>query len=160
MIIWKPVKGFEDLYEVSNEGDIRSIASGKALKHNVNKANASIVSLYRNGKQSNKTVSRVVAEAFVPNPNSFKCARHKDGNPQNNKASNLYWSNNKGHHWVAVIDLDTGKCYESMSSCARALEVPKCSVFRCVYTDKRYKGLRISVKNPEDRKYLTGKTYA
>lgn len=160
MIIWKPVKGFEDLYEVSNEGDVRLIASGKVLKHYVNNANASIVSLYRNGKQSNKTVGRIVAEAFVPNPDNLKCARHKDGNPQNNKASNLYWSNNKGRHWVAVKDLDTGKCYESMRACARDLGVPKVTVFRCVYTDERYHGLRISVKNPEDRKYLTGKTFA
>ena len=130
MTEWKPVKGFEGLYEVSNCGDVRSLRTGKLNRQYVNKFNAPIVSLCFNGNQKNKTVCRVVAEAFVPNPEGLKYARHKDGNSMNNEASNLYWSNNKGRHWVAVKDLDTGKCYESMRACARDLDVPKVTVFR------------------------------
>lgn len=93
--IWKPVPGFEGLYEVSNLGRLKSYKQdprGKILNLTNAKGDYLRVVLQGIGKQRKSTsVHRLVAEAFIPNESGLPEVNHKDGNRQNNKAENLEW---------------------------------------------------------------------
>lgn len=105
---WKPIKGYEDLYEVSNMGRVRSVDRCVAYKHyggltiskkqgryltpQVGKSNPyAYVMLCKNGIKKRLRLHRVVADAFVPNPNKYPVVNHKDENHTNNCAENLEW---------------------------------------------------------------------
>lgn len=93
-----PVGGFEGYYDVSNTGKVRSVAGGKSLElkqHTKKRAPYQTVSLCRNGTQKNKLVHRLMAEAFLPNPEQKPTVNHKDGNPRNNNLDNLEWATHK-----------------------------------------------------------------
>lgn len=102
MEVWKPVVGFEDYYEVSNLGRIRSLDReiysekgsfmrfyrGRILKL-TDKGNGYLV--VNLGRGNRRHVHRVVAEAFLPNNFNLPYINHKDENPKNNEVSNLEW---------------------------------------------------------------------
>lgn len=94
--IWKDILGYEGLYQVSNLGDVRGLnyrRSGelKLLKQNTTKEGYKRVMLSKNGKKKNYWVHRLVAIAFISNPNNYKEVNHKDENPSNNNVKNLEW---------------------------------------------------------------------
>lgn len=98
---WKPVKGFEGKYIVSNLGNVMSLprtilnrlgreytVDGFTLSKRISDTGYENVYL---GNSASKSVHRLVAEAFVQNPNRFSEVNHIDGNKKNNCASNLEW---------------------------------------------------------------------
>lgn len=87
---WKAVKGYEGCYMVSQNGEIFSIRSNKSIRPFVSSGYFQI-ELNRLGKAKKYLVHRIVAEAFIPNPNNLPCVNHKDGNKLNNNVSNLEW---------------------------------------------------------------------
>ena len=91
--IWKDVVGYEGLYQVSNLGRVKTIRFGrnKNLGCGVDKRGYTNVSLYVNGKRITRNIHRLVAIAFLPNPNNYPQIDHIDGNPRNNRADNLRW---------------------------------------------------------------------
>lgn len=91
MELWLPVKGYEGRYSVSNRGDVKSHLTGKLLVQSYNTFGYKQVSLHKSGKQDTKTVHRLVAEAFLPNPNNLPYINHKDEDKTNNDVSNLEW---------------------------------------------------------------------
>ena len=102
--IWKDVEGYEGLYQVSNLGRVKSLekidASGHRLKEIIMKADTSNgrylrVSFYKDKKNRVFSIHRLVAKAFIPNPNDLPCVNHKDENTFNNCASNLEWCTQK-----------------------------------------------------------------
>lgn len=86
---WRQVKGYNNRYEVSNLGNVRSKYNG-LLKQKENDGYLE-VSLRDNGKNKKVRVHRLVAEAFIPNPDELKTVNHKDENKKNNKRNNLEW---------------------------------------------------------------------
>ena len=96
--IFVPVKGAEGFYEVSNTGKVRSVAggrrSGKELAQSIrsSKTGYYTVSFCKKGKTMSANVHRLVASAFLSNPENKKCVNHIDGNKQNNDVSNLEWA--------------------------------------------------------------------
>ena len=105
---WRPVCGFEGLYEVSNLGRIKSLSRiirantcGKRiiperiLSNCINGSGYCTVVLCKNGKHTTFLVHRLVAEAFIPNPNNYPQVNHKDENPSNNCVENLEWCDQK-----------------------------------------------------------------
>lgn len=106
---WKPISGFEELYMISSYGrivsksrtqtihrygkDIEILYQVKLLKPQPSGNGDSYLSigLYKNKKRYPKNVHRLVAEAFLPNPNSYPCINHKDGDGHNNFVGNLEW---------------------------------------------------------------------
>lgn len=88
-------------YMVSNTGRIRRVGSDKDHSTHYSKGYKT-VDLYENGKRSTKKLHRLVAEEFVPNPESKPQVNHIDGNKLNNDASNLEWvtaKENVHHQW-------------------------------------------------------------
>lgn len=88
---WLPVIGYEELYEVSNYGQVRNTRTGKILS-GVNTNGYIRVRLYnKDGKPNKYYVHRLVAEAFILNPNNYPIVNHKDENKSNNYYENLEW---------------------------------------------------------------------
>lgn len=105
--IWKAIKGYEGLYEVSNKGRIKSLdityitaskygdktitRKGKIRNACLNNKGYYMVDLYKKGKAKHKLVSRLVGEAFLNKPNDNCVINHIDSNPKNNNVNNLEW---------------------------------------------------------------------
>lgn len=92
---WRPIQGFEQDYEVSSQGRIRSHRKGfvQILKPIFEKWNGYFtVSLFdADGRMHKAKIHRLVALAFIPNPHGYPCVNHKDENKTNNRADNLEW---------------------------------------------------------------------
>ena len=95
--IWCPIKGYEGLYEVSDQGRVRSLKSGKEriLKPQRNTCGYLKFCLYKNGEHKMYLVHRLVAQTFIPNPNNLPEVNHKDEDKTNNKVSNLEFCDKK-----------------------------------------------------------------
>jgi hypothetical protein len=98
---WKIIKDFED-YKVSNTGAVFSIKRNKMLKP-YEKKNYLGVYLYQNNIRKFMTIHRLVALAFIDNPNNYPQINHKDENTKNNCVENLEWcsakyNSNYGNH--------------------------------------------------------------
>ena len=95
MTEWRDINGYDGLYRVNSGGDIYSVRTNKVLKQFYRGSRADnkylVVDLSRCGNRRTVSVHRVVAEAFIPNPNNLPCVNHKDGNKDNNCADNLEW---------------------------------------------------------------------
>lgn len=91
--IWKPVVGYEG-YEVSNLGRVRSFKHGREriMKLTSNGRGYMQLELCRNGEIKHHTVHRLVAQAFIPNPENKRDVNHIDGNKLNNHIENLEWA--------------------------------------------------------------------
>lgn len=103
---WKDVVGFENTYEISNLGKVRSkdriikYSDGRIIhrksfikKPTYTQGGYPRIGLQVNGKLVMKFVHRLVAEAFIPNPNNYPIINHKDEDKNNFQASNLEWCN-------------------------------------------------------------------
>lgn len=105
--IWKDIQGYEQLYQISNFGNVKRLHTEKKqgtgnyermekiLSQRLNNKGYLIVDLYKNNKRKQLLVHRLVAIAFLHNPNNFPCVNHKDENPQNNHSDNLEWCSQK-----------------------------------------------------------------
>ena len=94
---WKDIPGYEGLYQVSNLGNVKSLKFGKEriLKSIKRKDNYLHVYLYKDGKQKNFLVHRLVAEVFIPKIEGKEFVDHIDGNRSNNVYTNLRYCTNK-----------------------------------------------------------------
>lgn len=101
--VWKDVQEYEGLYQVSNQGRVRSLdrqvknrngiatKKGKILSLPIVNKQYRKVSLWKDNKGKMMLVHRLVAKAFLPNPNNLPEVNHKDENPSNNAVDNLEW---------------------------------------------------------------------
>ena len=89
--IWKDIQNYEGSYQVSNYGRVKSLSrvdsrgnkrNEKILKGRKNRQGYYDVALSKNGKQKFCRINRLVAQAFIPNPNNYPCVNHKDENPR------------------------------------------------------------------------------
>lgn len=83
---WKPIRDYKGLYEVSSCGRVRNVKTDRILKLRNNKGYMEITLQGRT-----YLVHRLVADAFIPNPNNLPCIDHIDGDKTNNNADNLKW---------------------------------------------------------------------
>lgn len=100
--IWKDVKGFEGVYQVSNLGRVKSLKRvvrdnrgyrtvRERILQNVLSRGRNVVGFVINGAVKKIYVYRLVAEAFLPNPDNLPFVNHKDENPSNDRVDNLEW---------------------------------------------------------------------
>lgn len=117
--IWKAIEGYEGLYQVSTEGQVRSLGNNKSrktkiLKQSTDSSGYKQIGLHKNGKCKTYLVHRLVAQTFIPNPNNLPQVNHKDEDKINNHVSNLEWctqeyNNNYGTHNQRVIEANKEK---------------------------------------------------
>lgn len=86
---YREIKNFPN-YQVSNLGNIKNL-KGKLLSKYVSKKGYVVVCLYKNNKGTTKTVHRLIAQAFIPNPENKPYINHIDSNRANNDIKNLEW---------------------------------------------------------------------
>lgn len=141
---WRPIKGYEGLYEVSNMGRVKSLHRSKSviMKQSMNPHGYMFLGLMKDGTRSNKLVHRLVATAFIRNPNNYKAVNHKDGNKKNNTVDNLEWCtsryNTRHAYHNGLINVDALKKsvilykrygeYKSITEAAEALGVARSSL--------------------------------
>lgn len=104
---WRDVPGYEGLYQVSDHGNVRSIArritdthctrhfSGRLLKQFLDHNGYKVVTLSKQGLLKQIKVHRLVAMAFIPNPKNYPQVNHKDEDATNNLVCNLEWCDGK-----------------------------------------------------------------
>lgn len=90
---WRDIEGYEGLYQISSFGRVKSLKGKdvRILKLGTTKKGYKSVGLQVNGNHKTCVVHRLVAKAFIPNPNSYPCVNHKDESKDNNHVSNLEW---------------------------------------------------------------------
>ena len=143
---WKDIPQFAGRYSVSNYGEIKSndykiyhngkkenphsqIVKGKKLKQSYNKDYARIRLINNNGERKNYLVHRIVAEIFVPNPQSKQYVNHIDGNKKNNYFENLEWvtaSENAIHSYGIGLSKVTEKTRKSARETAIKRNKSRC----------------------------------
>lgn len=160
--IFKPVKGYEDKYLISNTGKVKSINFNntnecKYLKLR-NEKGYLYVELYKNSKKNKKYVHKLVAEAFIPNPNNLPQINHKDENKENNNTNNLEWctayyNSNYGNRNLKVsmnhirrkviqysIDGNKINCFNSIQEASLKTKTCYSSIIRCCKGDYKQAG--------------------
>lgn len=88
---WKDIKNYEGLYQISKEGEVKSLITNKILKPKIHHSGYYHLTLVKNKSNKNKLVHRLVAETFIPNPNNKPNVNHKDGDKTNYNIDNLEW---------------------------------------------------------------------
>ena len=152
MEIWKPIEGFEDRYEISNKGRVKSInriikvfnkggikrVPDKILRISKDHKGYAVVGI---GRKTCK-VHRLVAKAFIDNPDNKPQINHIDGNKMNNTAENLEWSTqaeNTIHRYYSlkkgitpVLCIETKKIYPSMAEAQRKTGICSGEISRAI----------------------------
>ena len=143
---WRDIEGYEGLYQVSNLGNIKSLGNDKKRKEKILKPNINNyghylkVCLFKQGKQKQYLVHRLVAQAFIPNPQNLPQINHKSEIKTDNRVENLEYcsaeyNNNYGTHnqrsaasrinhpkrSKQVLCVETGKIYSSTHQVEREL---------------------------------------
>ena len=145
---WRDIKGYEGLYQVSNEGRIKSFYLGKEKIRKLcnDKDGYLIVSLWKRGVSENPRVHRLVAEAFIPNPNNLPIVNHKDENKQNN----MVWVNDDGSidynksnlEWCTVkYNTNYGTCLEKRKEKRKGWKPTKESIEKMAEKHKKPIGM-------------------
>lgn len=168
--IFKAIEGFEGLYEISNMGRVKSckriIKSSKGYRKTkeciISQKDDTngylIVNLWKDNKQYHFKVHRLVAKAFIQNPNSFRDVNHLDENKHNNKVSNLEWvshkdnlnygtrsfrANNTRSKEIGQYDKNTGvllATYENAYIAEKLTNICECNINQCCLYKRKTAG--------------------
>ena len=121
--LWKDIEGYEGLYQVSNHGRIKSLHQYKGTNERYIKLLANdrgylMAGLHKDGRMTRRYIHRLVAEAFLENPDNLPQVNHKDEDKANNRADNLEWCTNEYNEVYGTGKLRSAK--------ARSVAVVQC----------------------------------
>ena len=139
--IWKDIEGYEGLYQVSSWGRVKNSRTGRILKGLRDKDGYLLVGLCKKSVSQTHKVHRLVAEAFIPNPQNKPQVNHIDEDKENNHVENLEWSTAKenANHGTRnlrgsktkskpIICIETGVEYYGARECARQMGLYQSSI--------------------------------
>jgi len=168
---WRDVLGFEGLYQVSNLGRVKRLARKDRLGRTKpaklltpTGTRYKSVSFTVDGQWYNKLVHRLVATAFVPNPDNLREINHLDGDITNNRADNLEWCTPSANHndmvakrtnysyRIKVKCLETGEIFPSISAAGRSVSADATQIVESIQSSSCCKGKTFVYVNaiPED----------
>ena len=155
--IWKDIVDYENLYQVSNLGRVRSLDriivdsrnvrkfKGVDLKKHKKKSGYLTVQL----KHKDFQIHRLVAKAFIPNPDGKPQVNHKDGDKQNNRVDNLEWctcEENINHAYKSglkngkkVVCVETNDCFNSIKAASLKYKTDASCITKCCKNKINYK---------------------
>ena len=154
--IWKDIEGYENIYQISNLGRVKSLPrktgnqfgkNERILKYFINTKGYFQVDLYKNNKCKRFLIHRLVAEAFLENPNNLPYINHKDENKQNNYIENLEWCTAKYNSNYGtrnsrlsspVICVELNKIYNSIKEASEDLNIQQAHISGCCTKRKHY----------------------
>lgn len=133
MTEWKKIEGFSN-YSVSNDGMVRNDDRNHVLSPKKERHGYLWAVLYKEGKAHKIFLHRLVASAFIPNPEKKRTVNHIDGNPHNNNVSNLEWATDHENIWHSYNMLDSKKRREKIGNYHRGSKNVNAKKIRCEET--------------------------
>lgn len=160
---WKAIAGYEGIYEVSDLGRVKSLGNNKSRKEKILKPRKYscgyyLVNLCKDGVAKQCLIHRLVADAFIPNPNNLETVNHKDEVKTNNSASNLEWMSQKDNlnygtrnnrvaeansKQVQMLDKKTGELiatFPSINEAERITGIPRSNISSCCLSKRKSSG--------------------
>lgn len=171
--MYKSIKGYEGIYEVSKLGKVRSVDrtveckdgsirkyKGKELRPSMNKDGYAMVTLRKNGVAKNCQVHRLVAGTFLPNPDNLPEVHHKNHDIKDNRVENLQWvsrAEQRDDHWRAakgtrlrVVGNGIDKIYNSSMEVEREIGINQSDALKVAKGKfKQAKGYKIYLADKE-----------
>lgn len=149
---WKKIEGYEN-YSVSDTGLVKNTRTGRLLKPHISKDGYYTVGLFKHCKGKTYKIHRLIALAFIPNPDNLYAVDHINANKLDNRIENLRWlslaDNNRAYRKeqlseeerekrnnVArkkVVCIETGKKYRSLSKAAEDFGVAPQAISACIH---------------------------
>lgn len=147
--VWKNIEGFESIYQVSTLGRVKNVRTNRILSESLHRDGYLKVNLYKNSRIT-VLIHRLVATAFIPNPNNLPQVNHKDENKANNTIENLEWCDAKYNinygsrnrrlaksQSKEVICLETGVTYPSATEIQRLLGFGQGNISQCCHGKRK-----------------------
>lgn len=149
----KDIEGFESKYAITKNGQVWSYGAKRFLKPKINKRGYSSVNLSKNGKKFSKTIHRLVAIAYIPNPDNLSQVGHLDENRTHNSVDNLCWCTaseniNYGNRnkkvsqklSVPVLCVELETVFPSIKAAANELLLDASHICKCCNSNNRTTG--------------------
>ncbi len=152
--VWRDIVGYEGRYKISNLGRVSNNAKILAIQFNP-RIGRNQIGLSTNGRTKAFKPYRLIAEAFLPNPDNLPTVNHKDGDCTNDVLENLEWSSYKeqNHHRVHVLGRGVAKAYKKNGKFKEVLVEGK-HIFKTLKAVADYLG----VSQTTIQRYLSGET--
>lgn len=157
----RDVVGYEGLYTIDIFGNVTRVKDNKEMSQQINKFGYANVSLCKDGKQKQHKVHRLIAQAFIPNPQNKEQVNHIDGDKRNNVVWNLEWCTPKEnvHHAIntklrseqPIMIVETGEVFRNPYVCADAIGGNAQDIYRCLRgKTKTHKGFHYKETKDEN----------